>query len=65
MSETVDNARIRADFSKIKTAIPIPNLIEVQKSSYDLFLDSGDAGTPQDGEGLQGVFDIKHEMNGG
>jgi DNA-directed RNA polymerase subunit beta len=34
----------------------MPNLIEVQKSSYDLFLDSGDAGTPQDGQGLQGVF---------
>jgi DNA-directed RNA polymerase subunit beta len=34
----------------------MPNLIEVQKSSYDLFLDSGDVGTPQDGEGLQGVF---------
>ena len=34
----------------------MPNLIEVQTSSYDLFLDSGDTGTPIDGEGIQGVF---------
>ena len=29
----------------------MPNLIEVQKSSYDLFLNSGDQPEPQDGEG--------------
>src|SRR5207237_287301 len=28
----------RVDFSKIKTSIPIPNLIEVQKRSYERFL---------------------------
>jgi DNA-directed RNA polymerase subunit beta len=48
--------RIRKHFGKIREVAEMPNLIEVQKSSYDLFLDSGDAGTPQDGEGLQGVF---------
>ena len=26
--------RERIDFSKIKTTIPIPNLIEIQKKSY-------------------------------
>ena len=31
-------ARERVDFSKIKTTIPIPNLIEVQKKSYERFL---------------------------
>jgi len=31
-------ARERVDFSKIKTSIPIPNLIEVQKKSYERFL---------------------------
>ena len=35
----------------------MPNLIEVQKSSYDLFLRSGDGPTPRSGEGLQGVFE--------
>ncbi len=48
--------RIRKHFGKIREVAEMPNLIEVQKSSYDLFLESGDAGTPQDGEGLQGVF---------
>jgi DNA-directed RNA polymerase subunit beta len=48
--------RIRKHFGKIREAAEMPNLIEVQKSSYDLFLNSGDAGTPQDGEGIQGVF---------
>jgi len=48
--------RIRKHFGKIREVAEMPNLIEVQKNSYDLFLKSGDAGTPQDGEGLQGVF---------
>ena len=30
--------RERMDFSRIKTSIPIPNLIEVQKKSYERFL---------------------------
>jgi len=32
------NGRERVNFSKIHTAIPIPNLIEVQKRSYERFL---------------------------
>ena len=27
--------RERIDFSKIKTTVPIPNLIEIQKKSYE------------------------------
>jgi DNA-directed RNA polymerase subunit beta len=34
----------------------MPNLIEVQKASYDLFLKSGDQLDPMDGEGIMGVF---------
>ena len=30
--------RERIDFSKIKTVVQIPNLIEIQKRSYDRFL---------------------------
>ncbi|HUF55564.1 MAG TPA: DNA-directed RNA polymerase subunit beta [Thermohalobaculum sp.] len=48
--------RIRKFFGKIREVADMPNLIEVQKSSYDLFLKSGDQGEPQDGEGLMGVF---------
>jgi len=48
--------RIRKHYGKIREVAEMPNLIEVQKSSYDLFLRSGDSDTPQDGEGLKGVF---------
>ena len=48
--------RIRKFFGKIREVAEMPNLIEVQKRSYDLFLASGEAETPTDGEGLQGVF---------
>jgi DNA-directed RNA polymerase subunit beta len=30
--------RERIDFSKIKSSVPIPNLIEIQKKSYERFL---------------------------
>jgi DNA-directed RNA polymerase subunit beta len=48
--------RIRKFFGKIREVLDMPNLIEVQKSSYDLFLNSGDADIPTDGEGIMGVF---------
>ena len=48
--------RLRKYYGKIREVLPMPNLIEVQKSSYDLFLRSGDGPKPQDGEGLMGVF---------
>jgi DNA-directed RNA polymerase subunit beta len=49
-------ARNRIDFSKIKATVPLPNLIEVQKRSYERFLQMFAA--PQDREemGLQAVF---------
>jgi len=48
--------RLRKYYGKIREVLEMPNLIEVQKSSYDLFLNSGDADTPTDGEGIMGVF---------
>ncbi|NEK22988.1 DNA-directed RNA polymerase subunit beta [Sulfitobacter sp. JBTF-M27] len=48
--------RLRKYYGKIREVLDMPNLIEVQKSSYDLFLNSGDAETPTDGEGIMGVF---------
>jgi DNA-directed RNA polymerase subunit beta len=48
--------RLRKHYGKIREVLAMPNLIEVQKASYDLFLNSGDGDRPQDGEGLQGVF---------
>ena len=52
----VGQKRIRRYFGKIREVLEMPNLIEVQKSSYDLFLKSGDGPKAQDGEGIQGVF---------
>ncbi len=48
--------RLRKYYGKIKEVLEMPNLIEVQKSSYDLFLNSGDRPEPLDGEGIKGVF---------
>ena len=48
--------RLRKYYGKIREVLEMPNLIEVQKSSYDLFLKSGDQEIPQDGEGIKGVF---------
>jgi DNA-directed RNA polymerase subunit beta len=53
---TIGQKRIRRYFGKIREVLEMPNLIEVQKSSYDLFLNSGDGPKPADGEGIQGVF---------
>ena len=46
----------RVDFSKIKTSIPIPNLIEVQKRSYERFLQMDLLPNERDDAGLQTVF---------
>ena len=48
--------RIRKYFGKIREVLEMPNLIQVQKSSYELFLKSGDQPVPLDGEGIKGVF---------
>ena len=46
----------RVDFSKIKTSIPIPNLIEVQKNSYERFLQMDQLPNEREDIGLQTVF---------
>jgi len=48
--------RERIDFSRIKTSIPIPNLIEVQKKSYERFLQMDLLPRERDDVGLQSVF---------
>ena len=48
--------RLRKYYGKIREILEMPNLIEVQKSSYKLFLNSGDQSEPMDGEGINGVF---------
>ncbi|HWL55252.1 MAG TPA: DNA-directed RNA polymerase subunit beta [Paracoccus sp. (in: a-proteobacteria)] len=52
----VGQKRIRRYYGNIREVLEMPNLIEVQKSSYDLFLRSGEGEGHQDGEGINGVF---------
>jgi DNA-directed RNA polymerase subunit beta len=53
---TASNLRIRKSFAKNKQVIDIPNLIELQKSSYEAFLQK-DVDPDRRGEaGLNGVF---------
>jgi DNA-directed RNA polymerase subunit beta len=46
----------RLDFSKIKTAVPIPNLIEIQRDSYNRFLQMDLLPEERVNTGLQSVF---------
>ena len=48
--------RQRIDFSKIPTVISIPNLIEVQKRSYERFLQMNLMPSEREDGGLQAVF---------
>jgi DNA-directed RNA polymerase subunit beta len=48
--------RERLDFAKIKTAVQIPNLIDVQKKSYQRFLQMDLLPSEREDSGLQSVF---------
>jgi len=48
--------RIRKDFGRLATAVEMPNLIEVQKSSYESFLQRKTPVSERDQAGLQEVF---------
>jgi DNA-directed RNA polymerase subunit beta len=50
------SGRDRYDFSRIKTAIRIPNLIEVQRQSYNRFLQMDLLPAERENIGLQAVF---------
>src|SRR3989454_982038 len=56
MSMTNGMDKERVNFSKIRTSIPIPNLIEVQKRSYERFLQMYTAPADREENGLQAVF---------
>ncbi len=48
--------RIRMNFGRIASAVPMPNLIEVQKYSYDQFLYMDTPPEQRENRGLQEVF---------
>ena len=49
--------RERIDFSKIRATVPIPNLIEIQKRSYERFLQMNRLAKEREDSGLQSVFE--------
>ena len=53
---TASNVRVRKSFSKNDVPIDIPNLIEMQKSSYEKFLQQNMDPDRRGDEGLNGVF---------
>ena len=56
ISAEINQKRIRKYYGKIREVASMPNLIEVQRSSYDLFLKSGNSNGPFQNEGIMGVF---------
>src|SRR5687768_5113462 len=48
--------RERKDFSKIRTTVEIPNLIEIQRKSYERFLQMNRLPSEREDAGLQSVF---------
>jgi DNA-directed RNA polymerase subunit beta len=57
MASTFRPETLRKYFGKIREVLEMPNLIEVQKSSYDLFLNSGDSRARRR-RGHQGRFPV-------
>ena len=48
--------RIRKYFGKVREGAVMPNLIEVQKASYDQFLQIHETGARRTNDGLQAVY---------
>ena len=48
--------KVRKNFGRIKEVAEMPNLIKVQRSSYDQFLQTGISVADRTNNGLQGVF---------
>src|SRR6202051_347460 len=55
-SQVTSNLRLRRSFGKIKKIIEIPNLIEIQKRSYQDFLQADVTSEERKDEGLQAGF---------
>ena len=55
-SQVPNNLRFRRNFGKIKKIVDIPNLIEIQKRSYEEFLQHDVSPSERRDVGLQGVF---------
>jgi DNA-directed RNA polymerase subunit beta len=54
--QVAHNLRFRRSFGRIKKIIDLPYLIEIQKNSYDVFLQKDVPSDQRQNSGLQGVF---------
>src|SRR3972149_57080 len=54
--QVAQNLRFRRSFGRIKKIIDLPYLMEIQKNSYDLFLQQNLAADQRQNIGLQGGF---------
>ncbi|SCA55309.1 RNA polymerase, beta subunit [Candidatus Terasakiella magnetica] len=59
----INRKRIRKSFGRIPTVAPMPNLIEVQKSSYEHFLQANVKADDRIDNGLQAVFKSVFPIN--
>ena len=57
--------RQRVQFSKIRSLVPIPNLIDIQKRSYDEFLQMNLLHEERENRGLKAVFDSMFPVHNG
>ncbi len=57
--------RQRVQFSKIRSLVPIPNLIDIQKRSYDEFLQMNLLHVEREGRGLKAVFESMFPVHNG
>lgn len=55
-THVTSNLRLRRSFGQIKKIIDIPNLIEIQKRSYEEFLQAEGSSEQREERGLQAVF---------
>ena len=53
---TENAPRVRKDFSKIESVLPIPNLVDIQRQSFERFLQLRVAPEKREDVGLQAVF---------
>ena len=56
MARTLRDLRIRKDFAKIPKIIDIPDLINIQRNSYEKFLQANVSPEKRDDTGVQGIF---------
>src|SRR5262249_21535230 len=56
VAQVADNFRLRRNFGRIKKVVDIPNLIEIQRRSYDEFLQKDVRPSERKDVGLQAVF---------